>query len=92
MNKYLEGVAVTLVDRGHLDAKRGTKADSDLRDLVIYGFARKAWFRRRYFPTDEAKTLRKMKRMESLFMEAFTVKLADFSSELATVSSGMRSE
>jgi len=72
MNKYLESVVVTLVDRGYLDAKRGTKSDSDLRDLVVSGFARKAWFRRRYFPTHEAKVLRKMKRIESLYMEAFT--------------------
>jgi hypothetical protein len=81
MNKHLESVVVTLVDRGHLDAKRGTEADNDLRDLVIYGFARKAWFRRRYFPTREAKELRALKKIDSLFMKAFTVELAEFRNE-----------
>ncbi len=91
MNKHLESVVVTLVDRGYLDAKRGTESDSDLHDLTIYGFARKAWFRRRYFPTHEAKELRKLKKIESLFMEAFTVKLAEFSDELKVVSNEINS-
>jgi hypothetical protein len=53
MNWYVK----ELVRLGHVCTVAGSDKDKDMRQLVAMGFAKKAWFKNRYMPTDLGRTL-----------------------------------
>jgi hypothetical protein len=71
MNELLHPYVLELVRIGYYCTVAGSDLDSAMRALAQHGFAKKAWFRNYYTPTEKAKFLAPMLEIEQLMDQSF---------------------
>jgi hypothetical protein len=67
MNEYVK----ELVRLGHICTVKGSDVDKIMQQFVEMGIAKKAWFRNKYTPTDAAREVAKMIRIDELLTASY---------------------